>query len=170
MNSGARLAWDVLSSIGARQPSLGSIREEVWKETTSEVWAKVSYDGCADPHTELLIYQVAKEALRNAAKHSGATDIRLDLDCGSCAKIELRVTDNGRGFDISTVDSNEHFGLQLMAERVERAGGSFDISFAPGKGCELAATFPSGRAASAPGRLRAGMRNGGLTTRSNPRL
>jgi signal transduction histidine kinase len=91
--------------------------------------------------THLLAYQLAREALSNAARHSGASTIvvALDQDEGS---IRLRVSDNGGGFNPFTVDTSSHFGLQLMRERSELAGGSLVVSSTPGEGTSVLARLP----------------------------
>jgi signal transduction histidine kinase len=91
--------------------------------------------------THLLAYQLAREALSNAARHSGASTIvvAMDQDEGS---IRLRVSDNGGGFNPFTVDTSSHFGLQLMRERSELAGGSLVVSSTPGEGTSVLARLP----------------------------
>src|SRR5207248_6313041 len=87
----------------------------------------------ATPLTELILFQVAREALRNAVKYADATLIRLRVQREGF-KIRLVVEDDGKGFCPATVDASNHFGLQMMRERVEMAGGRFELSSTPGKG------------------------------------
>ncbi len=91
--------------------------------------------------TQLLIYQVAREALNNAARHSRATriDVRLVRDHDV---IRLVVEDDGVGFDQSKVDSEAHFGLQLIAERVESGQGRVVIDSQLGAGTRVMAALP----------------------------
>jgi signal transduction histidine kinase len=91
--------------------------------------------------TQLLAYQLAREALSNAARHSGASTIAVSLDEDQ-ESIRLRVSDDGRGFNPLTVDSSAHFGLQLMRERAELAGGSLVVSSTPGEGTLVVARLP----------------------------
>ena len=90
---------------------------------------------------QLLIYQVAREALNNAARHSRASKIALRLfrDEGL---IRLVVEDDGVGFDASQVDRDAHFGLQLIAERVEAGRGRVVIDSQLGAGTRVMATLP----------------------------
>lgn len=96
---------------------------------------------CAD-RSGLVIVQVAREALVNSSKYSAARRIRVRLTCGSGDVAELVVTDDGRGFDPEDVDKDSHFGLQLMAERVEAVGGSVLVTSSPGAGTTIAASIP----------------------------
>jgi signal transduction histidine kinase len=56
--------------------------------------------------------------------------------------IRLVVEDDGVGFDPSNVDANEHFGLQLMAERVEASRGRMIVDTQLGGGTRIMATLP----------------------------
>ena len=91
--------------------------------------------------TQLLIYQVAREALQNAISHSHASSIAVRLfDDGAVAR--LIVMDDGVGFWVRDVDRTGHFGLQIMAERVQLAGGTLSIDSRPGTGTKITARFP----------------------------
>jgi signal transduction histidine kinase len=88
--------------------------------------------------TEHNLIRIAQEALANALKHSGAKKIRLALDYGS-SQIQLRLRDDGRGFDPSAADqaSGGHFGLLDMQERAEKIGACFTLTSQPGHGTEI---------------------------------
>lgn len=93
------------------------------------------------------LFRVAQEALRNVERHAQAThiDIRLD-DAGD--RLELRITDDGVGFDIKNVELSKDRGIGLtnMRERVERNGGTFVMTSHPGQ-TSLTASFPLASAA-----------------------
>ena len=65
--------------------------------------------------------------------------VRLFRDSGL---IRLVVEDDGIGFDPCIVDGDEHFGLQLMAERVEAGRGRVVVDTQLGGGTRMMATFP----------------------------
>lgn len=90
---------------------------------------------------QLLAYQVAREALTNAARHSGATEIRLALAVREGC-IRLVVDDDGDGFQPLSVDRSLHFGLQLMRERVELLGGLLHVATEGGRGTTVVARIP----------------------------
>jgi len=93
------------------------------------------------PLVQLLAYQIVREALQNALKHSSASAIRvLVKDEGDA--IRLLVEDDGQGFSPLVVDTQNHFGLQLMRERAEAAGGHLSIDSAPGAGTRVVARLP----------------------------
>ena len=92
---------------------------------------------------ELLIYQVAREALSNAVRHAAAETVWISLH-RSGGRIELEVVDNGVGFEVADSRKDKHFGIALMEERVSMAGGVMEISSQPGSGVRVSASFPIG--------------------------
>lgn len=98
------------------------------------------------PLIQLLTYQVAREALRNALRHSRATEISVNLTDQE-GNLWLTVEDNGIGFDIDSVDRQHHFGLTLMRERIELAGGVLEIDSKTGEGTRMLARLPSAQIA-----------------------
>ena len=48
----------------------------------------------------IALYRIAQEALQNVVKHAQATQAEVELRCDA-ARVLLRVTDDGRGFDIA---------------------------------------------------------------------
>jgi signal transduction histidine kinase len=89
----------------------------------------------------LVLYQVAREALTNAAKYSKARRITVRM-WEEDRTARLIVTDTGIGFETSKVDLRNHFGLQLMKERVESRGGRLVVESRLGEGTTLAAKVP----------------------------
>jgi signal transduction histidine kinase len=93
------------------------------------------------PVVQLLAYQVAREALRNAFRHSSAKNIWIRLDREG-DEMRLTVEDDGAGFEPRFIDENAHFGLQLIRERVELAGGLFRLDSSPGNGTRIVVRLP----------------------------
>ncbi len=98
---------------------------------------------------ELLCYQLAREAMSNAAKHSRASRITVEVS-ESSQGLDLTVTDDGVGFDPSQVDSSHHFGLALIAERVKAANGVVEFQTGLGTGTTVRALIPASRNDEAP--------------------
>jgi signal transduction histidine kinase len=93
------------------------------------------------PLAQLLAYQVIRESLHNAAKHAGASRIEVRL-WRDDDMVHVSVSDDGSGFDWSRTDGNKHFGLQMMKERLEAAGGSMFVDSRLGSGTVIAASIP----------------------------
>jgi two-component system sensor histidine kinase UhpB len=101
----------------------------------------------AEDH-ETVLYQVAKEALANVAKHAGAQHVELALR-EHAGTVTLRITDDGRGIDPDTESSPVgHLGLTTMRLRVEQCGGELAISPGHDAGTTVQVWLPTaGRAA-----------------------
>ncbi len=81
-----------------------------------------------------------KEALNNAVKHSGATELLLEIKRQGQGLIAA-VQDNGKGFDPGQSDP-ERNGLLNMTQRMKEVGGSCRVLSSPGKGCRVEFTVP----------------------------
>ena len=76
-----------------------------------------------------LMFGIAQEAVVNAGRHSGAESVSVSLRTVGSA-LELRVTDDGRGFgDADPLGAAEpgHLGLAMMRERAELLDGTLEI-------------------------------------------
>jgi PAS domain S-box-containing protein len=99
---------------------------------------EVSVDGEETVSSELKIafYRIAQEALNNVAKHAAASRTELLL-VQRPGRVEMRVRDDGRGFDRAAVPSGR-LGLSIMKERAEAAGARLSIESRPGGGTLVA--------------------------------
>ena len=68
----------------------------------------------------MAFYRVCQEALNNVAKHAKASQVEIDLKQEE-AVIELRIRDDGKGFDPEQTYSG-HYGLGMMHERAKPQG------------------------------------------------
>jgi PAS domain S-box-containing protein len=84
------------------------------------------------------LYRIAIEALNNSLKYAAASCVwvRVQSEAG---KIELEISDNGRGFDMEETKSGGS-GLQNMRERAQRMGAALKITSTPGSGTTITAT------------------------------
>ena len=85
------------------------------------------------PEIELVIYQIAREAMVNATNHSRADTVWLSLKRAD-GVVELRVLDNGVGFKNTRTRADKHFGLELMSERAASVGGEVLVQSSRGGG------------------------------------
>jgi signal transduction histidine kinase len=87
------------------------------------------------------LYRIAQEGLNNVVKHARARQVRIHIQYNE-KSISLEMMDDGQGFDPKTVNQSGGFGLQGMAERVQRLGGNLEIESAPMQGTHLRVTVP----------------------------
>lgn len=83
------------------------------------------------------VYLIFKEAIHNAARHSGAGRVDVELSTGD-QHLVLRVSDDGRGFDPAA--PSEGNGLASMRRRARAVGGTLELRSAPGQGTGLTLT------------------------------
>src|SRR6476659_2997298 len=120
--------------------ALEDLTERVEHGAAIELAADVELDvGRLDPELETVVYRLAQEALNNVAKHAGADRAQLQV-CSREDRLELLVSDDGKGFD--QTDEHSGFGLAGMRERVELVGGELQIESKPGDGTRVMASVP----------------------------
>lgn len=95
------------------------------------------------PAQEIILYRVAQEAVANVLKHAQAEHAWLTLQERS-GQVLLEIRDDGIGFDPLLVPPtrNGHFGILGMRERIELAGGTWDLHSVPGGGTLIRASLP----------------------------
>jgi PAS domain S-box-containing protein len=94
---------------------------------------------------EAVAYRAIRELIINARKHSRASLLSITgwRDEGA---IRFLVEDDGVGFDVARALDRDwmrmHIGLDSTAERINLAGGSFQIDSAPGDGARFSLMLP----------------------------
>lgn len=95
------------------------------------------------PETASLAYRLAAEALWNVAKHAEASrvDVRVRIEAGT---VEIQVSDDGKGFDTTTVQRRRagHMGISACRELASRASGSWTVQSAVGAGTTVTLWLP----------------------------
>jgi PAS domain S-box-containing protein len=88
------------------------------------------------PRVETALFQIARDALDNVARHSRAQSavVQLDIDGGV---VVLSIRDDGTGFAAQDARPREAWGLTLMRERALAIGGQLRVESAPGSGTTL---------------------------------
>jgi nitrate/nitrite-specific signal transduction histidine kinase len=92
---------------------------------------------------KLVFYRVAQEALNNIAKHSGARQVELHLECQP-GRMNLMIKDDGLGFDAETI-TPDHMGIAIMRERANSIGASLKIESQLSQGTTVELDWRSAR-------------------------
>jgi two-component system NarL family sensor kinase len=95
------------------------------------------------PH-ERILFMAASELLANAVTHANPSTIALRLRQEG-ADLVLGVSDDGGGFDLSTLDERVgegHIGLASQRVRIETIGGRFEVASEPGSGTRVEIHVP----------------------------
>ncbi len=91
-------------------------------------------------NVSLALYRIAREAMNNVILHAEATRVDVDLRVEP-GQIELRIQDDGCGFDPQTVEEG-HLGIKIMRERAEEIGATMRILSKSGRGTETLIDWP----------------------------
>jgi PAS domain S-box-containing protein len=90
---------------------------------------------------ETNIFRIIQEALTNVARYA-KTDLVDVLLKFEEQIITLEISDQGQGFDLDSVDTSSHMGLNSMRDRAYSVGGLMDIQTAPGRGTHIHVVIP----------------------------
>ena len=126
---------------------LRQLAEGVIGRARVPVTLKVEGQGALPPDVHVALYRIAQETLNNVAKHAEASQATVGLyyappPAGETegGRVELRISDDGRGFDVDQV-SSDHLGLGIMRERAEGIGATLTIKSQPGHGAQVVVTW-----------------------------
>ena len=127
--------------------SLSKLTQELSKLTGKEIlfYNKTDFSQRLDSLIEINIYRLTQEAINNAIKYAESTHIIVQLS-HSDTLLSIIVDDNGKGFDIHTVDkkrnSESGMGLLFMKERIQYINGRVFIKSIPGEGTRITFNIP----------------------------
>jgi signal transduction histidine kinase/phage shock protein PspC (stress-responsive transcriptional regulator) len=93
----------------------------------------------------------AREAITNAAKHSGAGTVDVYAEAASSG-VEVFVRDRGAGFDPDRVADDRQGVRSSIIGRMERHGGTASVRSTPGEGTEVRLSLPTERPSHHPSR------------------
>ncbi|MBM3908074.1 MAG: hypothetical protein FJ363_08335 [Gemmatimonadetes bacterium] len=127
----------VLDSLGLA-PALQHLARKTTErgiETSAETSAA---DAPIPAHVASVLYDVAREAVANAARHAAPAhvELRLSTDHGM---VRLEVHDDGHGMNVGEAERGG-FGLFSMRERMALVNGAFELESRPGDGTRVIAT------------------------------
>ncbi len=155
--------------------SLGELLRQLANAFTGRTNVPVSldiageYDLPAD--IQVALYRICQEALNNIAKHTAASRVEIALqypsgvlyDSGpglntgasvaqagapqeiAIRSVEMRIIDNGQGFDSGKLTAPGHYGLGMMRERAEAVEAELVVTSQPGHGTTVMLRWPGTR-------------------------
>jgi signal transduction histidine kinase len=126
-----------------REPTADGTLAEAVEQAAAEieelhgVRVEVVHTGDAplDERTRALVL-AGREAMANAAKHSGAEEVSVFVDAAP-ERVALYVRDRGAGFDLGAVAADRRGISESIRGRMERVGGSAHLVSAPGEGTDV---------------------------------
>jgi signal transduction histidine kinase len=105
-----------------------------------------------DDHTTAHLLAVVNEALSNVARHSGASRATVFVESRRAGGLELRIQDNGHGFDPAAVGTLGHQGLVNMRSRVASVDATVEF-ISDVSGTRVVVHRPAGDPPPQPGRV-----------------
>ena len=132
-----RCLWDLRSDVLDETDFAEAIRKTV-APVAGEASIAVRFAGpraAISDSTAHGVLNAVRELVANAVRHGGAANIRIAGEVHTGA-LNLSVRDDGCGFDLGNRpgQTEGHFGLDGIIERIERLGGTFKIESSPGNG------------------------------------
>jgi two-component system sensor histidine kinase DegS len=95
-----------------------------------------------ESYLEVMIFRAVQELLSNVARHSQATQVKLQIDASE-SEVRVSIEDNGRGFDVESVGEKGGMGLKVIRDRVEMLGGDMQIHSIIGQGTHIMFQIPA---------------------------
>lgn len=143
---GRDLRPSILDDLGLL-PAVEWLTEELKRESNMEVNFTVSgSERRFSPETEVILFRIIQEGLRNIAKHAEATKVNVKIEFRDTETV-VTIADNGRGFELpGTIGEFARLGklgLVGLQERALLLGANLDIQSKPGKGTTLSITIPA---------------------------
>jgi signal transduction histidine kinase/ligand-binding sensor domain-containing protein len=125
-------------------PAVSQLAHRIGLDAGIEI--RVQTDGRPTPLSESAEHGVVmsiREALQNAIRHGAARNLSVHLQFAD-RDLRVDIVDDGRGFVLAQelAEADHHYGLVGMRERIERLGGDFHLTSAPGQGTQVRLRVP----------------------------
>ena len=133
----------VLDDLGL-VPAIRFLADRVSKRTGLVIPVITRLEDRLPRNIETAVYRIVQEALTNAARHSGARNVRIRLERVGRV-LRCAIADDGAGFETSAVLASQPrkgLGLLGIQERLSAVGGTLKIRSILGKGTELLIELP----------------------------
>jgi two-component system NarL family sensor kinase len=135
-----RLRPVMLDTLGL-SAALGQLAQEMWGESSTRFRLRLEGEPRDLPDDiKTVLFRVTQEALTNIQRHAGASRVDLQLTFNP-EGVQLRMEDNGRGFDTDFMlrHPSRGIGLRNMRERLASIDGQLSVQSRPGQTVLLAA-------------------------------
>lgn len=96
-----------------------------------------------EPETAMHLYRIAQEAVANAVRHSGATEVLVSLNLNQEDALELCIEDNGSGLSSQPAAHDTGMGLRTMHYRAQTLGARLEIQPRPKGGTRVRCSLPT---------------------------
>lgn len=146
-NESYEIVRDILKKIQPETiPHLTNLLREHAKTVSRRANFLLNFKSMGTPihlatNTQQLIFFTFREILSNVEKHAGANSVDV-LVIWKDGLLDISVADNGKGFDPGLVQKDEHFGLEIMQERITAIKGKLAINSSTESGTVVSLSVP----------------------------
>lgn len=147
--SEARRSVQSLRSAALETESLPIALRKTLAQTTRDTGLDTHFYLEGDPiplpdDIQLNLLRIGQEAITNTLRYAQATqlDLTLSFTADPHKQVQLRIVDNGQGFDATQLAEKSGFGLLGIRERTARFYGTFELLSTPGIGTTLDIVIP----------------------------
>jgi signal transduction histidine kinase len=139
------LSHQLLPSLLARFGLFYALKDLCEKNSNSvlnfDYYSDVDTKSRYNEEFEMKMYFIINELLNNIIKHSEANYAKLIIDKKN-DNLLIKIEDNGKGFDNSTYNSIEGFGLNQIQARINNMSGEITIDSTANKGTTISIIAP----------------------------
>ncbi|MBI5963521.1 MAG: hypothetical protein HY863_08625 [Chloroflexi bacterium] len=147
-NQSYEIVRDILKKMQSESiPNLSNLLKEHARVVSERAKFSLDFNSIGQPvkllpETQQIIFFAFGEVLNNIEKHSKANrvDVLLTWNEGF---LDISVADNGIGFESDSIQKDEHFGLEIMNERISYFNGKVMIDSAADTGTVVSITIPT---------------------------
>jgi signal transduction histidine kinase len=127
-------------------PALTHLLLEHIRKISQRGELEIQFKTCGRPillpiESQRAVFFAFQEVLSNIEKHSHARAVSVQLAWQELY-LELKISDNGTGFDPQLVNTTKHFGLQIMRERISSVNGWIDMTSSENSGTSVLICVP----------------------------
>jgi signal transduction histidine kinase len=146
-NESYEIVRDILKKIQPETiPHLTNLLHEHAKTVSRRAKFELSFKSIGKPvhlptNPQQLVFFTFREILSNIEKHAKANKVDV-LVTWNENFLDISVADNGQGFDPDKVDNDEHFGMEIMKERIANIKGQLSINSSTGSGTVISISVP----------------------------
>lgn len=138
-----QLSYPVLHVLGLARAIEQWLKDEIGTKHGLQVqFSDGGFEEQLDEDIRAVLFRSVREILNNVVKHAQAQYVTVALECDD-GNIVVVITDDGRGCDLQTMQTNRGgYGLLSIQESLERFGGRMTVDTRTGRGCQVTLKVP----------------------------
>lgn len=146
-NESYEIVRDILKKLQPETiPHLTNLLREHAKTTSRRANFELDFKAVGNPaslpaNTQQLIFFAFREIISNVEKHAKAKKVSV-LVIWNELFLDISVADNGTGFEPIAINTSEHFGMEIMKERIKSIKGQLSVNSSTGSGTVVSISVP----------------------------